>query len=739
MNGPLHSAQWFRVADLKPQLHAQAVHQRQLQRGQVWHVLTSPDGGRNFRLNATAWTWIARCDGQRTLDQLWSIVLAACGDAAPTQDECLDLLARLHQAGLLSFDRRPDFGHAGLRQAIESTAPAHRNTWLAWRIPLGRPQVWLDELVRLLPVRWGISAGVVMLLLLLWAALTILSNAQELAAHTQHVLASPRAWGLALLVYPLLKFAHECAHGWAARRYGVPVREWGVSLLMFMPVPYVDVSAASALPRRRQRLLVAGAGILIESAVAVVALAAWLALHPGPWRDLALLIAFLAGMASVMVNANPLLRFDGYHLLCDALNLPNLATRSNRHWQQWLVRALTRRGVPDAIVAAPGERPWLWLYAPAALLMRWAIAWAVVFWLGHLSHVLGWAAAAAFAWSLVVSPALQLVRAWRRGACQAGRPMPSDAPGAHLALQRAALAAPVVLILALAFWPLPVTTVAQGVIGLPESAWVRSQGAGLVEAVLVADGQTVQAGQAVLQLSSPTLNAEVERLGSLASELQAEYAQALHRDAAQAVQVEHRLQAVLAELAQNEERQAQLTVRAGAPGRIVIDRASDWPGRYVQRGVLIAHVLTGEPARVHVVVPHDRAAHLGQVLMPIEPPASTEQAGDANMRFAVRSADAAAPVQWARWVGKPSGGVTQLPSAALGDRSGGRIATDPADARGLSPSQPVLVGELQLDGPAPQRLGERVLVRFEHGRAPLLMQLAEQVQKHVLHRFNPTT
>ncbi len=740
---PLLSAQWFRVASLRPLLPAQQPSQRLQQRGEVWHVLTLADGKRSFRLNTAAWHTVARCNGQRSTQELWDLALLEFGDRAPTQDELLSILARLHAAGLLSFDRRPDFGASSTPRAQADEEPAaRRNSLLAWRIPLGRPDALLARMVQPLaawpawPLLWA------WVLAMGWAVLAGVQHAGELGARLHGLLASPSTWGLAWLAYPLIKLLHEGAHGLVARRLGAQVSEWGISLLMFLPVPYVDASAASALPRRRQRLLVAAAGIVVEGAVAAAALAVVLNVQPGALHDTALLVFFIAALSTLMVNANPLMRFDGYHMLSDALNLPNLATRSSQYTLQSLARLFLRSNTSAGVVPAAGEKPWLLAYAPAALAMRWVVAWAVVLWLGGVAQPLALLAGAAFAWSLLLVPLFKLLRWLSSGAVQAS----GGALGAPGVARQGLLWTPVVLVLALLLWPLPVSTVAQGVLWLPEHALVRSQAAGVVGAVLVSDGQAVQPGTAVLQLLSPTLQADVDRLRGRVQGLLAEQARTLQAEPASAVQAEHTLQATMAELAQSEERLARLTVRAQAAGRIVIEQAADLPGRPVPRGALLAHVITGEPGIVRLAVPHDSAAHIAALeraapvagRAPSSAPADVSQV-QAQVQVQVQAVDLATPPRSARWSGQPSGGVTQLPSAALGDRSGGRIATDAADSSGLRPAQPVLVGELQLEGAAASRIGERVLVRFEHGRSPLLLQLAGKVQQQLLRHFDPST
>ncbi len=727
---PLLSVAWFRIAALKPLLDVHLCSHRQVLRGEVWHTLARADGSRGFRLNHAAWQAVARCDGRRSVQAVWEITLALLGDEAPTQDEFFDLLVRLHAAGLLSFDHKPDFGAAPGAAAPDedSTPPSRRQHLLAWRFPLGNPDATLARWVPRLQGLFTSAALLAWLLLVGLAAVAALANADQLAAQLRVSLASPTSWGLAWLAYPVIKALHEAAHGLAARHAGAVVADWGVTVLMFVPVPYVDASAASALPLRRSRLTVAAAGIVVELGIAAAALAVVLQVQPGALREAALLVFFIAALSTLLVNANPLLRFDGYHMLCDALALPNLASRSTRHWLHQLQTRLLRLPADNPVPPADGESAWLWAYAPLALVLRWTIAVSVIHWTGSISFALGLALALVFGWMLVGKPLLALLRWLQRAALP-------DRERRHARRRTAFIGAG--LVLPLALWPLPDATVVQGILWLPEQALVRTQVAGFVDTVLVADGQAVRAGDSVLRLRAPGLQADAERLRGQVEALLAEQAQTLRDDPARAVAAAHGLLAARAELAQIEARVQQLDVRAQADGRIAVARAADLPGRYLQRGDLVAQVLTGDAGIVQLAIPQDQAALVGAHRGLVE----------------VRSADAAAPVLRGQWAGTGSGGGAALPSAALGHLGGGRLAVDPSDRSGLRPAQAVVRGDVQLEVSVTadigrrigepiserigQRIGERMLVRFEHGRSPLAWQAARALQQQLLRHFNP--
>ena len=104
----LYSPRWYRVASLRPRLSPNARLRRQRLRGETWYLLADALGGRSVRLNASAYAIAGRCDGRRTVQELWDRSMAGAGDAI-TQDEVIDLLARLREAALVQFDRSADF------------------------------------------------------------------------------------------------------------------------------------------------------------------------------------------------------------------------------------------------------------------------------------------------------------------------------------------------------------------------------------------------------------------------------------------------------------------------------------------------------------------------------------------------------------------------------------------------------------------------------------------------------
>src|ERR1043166_1534345 len=239
--------------------------------------------------------------------------------AAPHQRRRL----RVHRAL-----RRPGLGERALEPAARALRRRPLANPLAFSLPPFDPPALLARgepyALRLFHPAVALACAVLVVAAAFGAAL----NWEALRAHAATHLATGYYLGLVWATYPVGKLLHELAHALAVRRWGGEVRQFGVTFLFFTPAPYMDASAAGAFSSRWRRAAVSLAGIGVELAIGAAALLAWLALERGVLSDVAFVLLAVCLGSSVLFNANPLLRFDGYHALCDLVDSPNLALRS---------------------------------------------------------------------------------------------------------------------------------------------------------------------------------------------------------------------------------------------------------------------------------------------------------------------------------------------------------------------------------------------------------------------------
>ena len=177
---------------------------------------------------------------------------------------------------------------------------------------------------------------------------------QELSSDvTDRVLSTENLFLLAF-IYPFSRLFHEFGHAYAVKRWGGEVHEMGVMLIVFMPLPYVDASWSSAFPEKSRRMFVGAAGIMVDIFLASAAIIVWVLAEPGAVRAVAYNVIFVAGLSTLLLNGNPLLRFDSYYILADFLEIPNLADRANKYLGYLIKRYLLR--IKDSISSRTGSR-----------------------------------------------------------------------------------------------------------------------------------------------------------------------------------------------------------------------------------------------------------------------------------------------------------------------------------------------------------------------------------------------
>jgi putative peptide zinc metalloprotease protein len=709
----LFSQRWYRVAGLHPRLRGHVRVSRHIYRDQVWYLLQDTTTGRHHRVDEHTYQFIGRMDGERTVDEIWHSLLGLLRDNTPTQDEAIEVLCQLSDNDLLQCEITPDVAEL-FRRRFEKQRKrriAMLNP-LSFRVPLFDPDRLLDKLEPLARALFQPWVSVVWLAITLLAVASVLANWDEIRAFAAVNMATPRYLLLMWLCYPIIKAFHELGHALAVKAWGGEVRETGVSLLALVPVPFVDASAASAFPEKYRRVTVGAAGIMVELLLAATGLWLWLHVQNGIVRDIAFIAMVIGGVSTVLFNGNPLLRFDGYFVLSDLLDVPNLGQRSNGYIAYLAQRHLL--GVKSAVspVTAKGEPALLFSYAVLSFFYRWFVSILLVFWAGRYSFWLGALMALLILFSMLVKPLVGIAR------------FVSQSP--QLATNRVrstgVFAGGAVAVIVLLFYvPLPFSTRAQGVVWLPDQARVRAETDGFVVEVLATDRQQVKKGDPLLRLSDPSLIAQQSAQQAKLASLEVEYNEVVGPRPARAQAIADEMEAVRAQLAVTEKRLQSLTVSSADDGTLVMPRATDLPDSFVSKGTVLAHVLRPEEIRVRVAVPQEDVALIGK---------------DTYLAQ-VRLSDASGATLPARLVQDTPAATGQLPTAALGDRAGGPVVTDPTDKDGLRTLEPVFLFDLQLDGRTLERVGGRVWVRFDHGSRPLVMQWHRRLQQLFLKQFNP--
>jgi len=430
---------------------------------------------------------------------------AASADVEVTSDDIEEVVRFLH---LNSLTLSPPEDDARNYAAQATAGKQSKSKWLIhnylfFRVPIFHPHAFLKKTrfaTNLFFTRsWWMFLGVVLLI-----SLYLVMRQWDEFVHTFLYFFNLKGLALYSLSLVLVKSLHELGHAYALTRFGGRVATMGVAFLVMFPVLYTDTTDSWKLRSRRERLIVSGAGVGVELIVAVLATLAWVFLPDGPLRSAAFFAATTSWVLSLAVNLNPLIRFDGYHFLSDAIGVQNLQARSFA-FGRWALRELLfdlGETVPEETTRA--RRRGLTLFAWACWIYRFFLFLAIAllvytFFFKALGVVLF---VIEILWFIVMPIFSELKQWWTRR-----EPI--------LASSRTRwLAAGFTCGLAVLLVPLQWTVRIPAILEVAEQVALYTQGPGVITGVNIHEGQIVKAGEVLFTIRPGTNNGVATRAHS---------------------------------------------------------------------------------------------------------------------------------------------------------------------------------------------------------------------------------
>lgn len=714
MNAPLLSSWWYRVAARRPKLRSHARLHRHLYRGEVWYLLQDPASSRVHRFTPSARLVISLMDGNHTVEELWELANKHLGEDAPSQDELIQLLGQLHAADLLESDVTPDVAEVFSRSGREEKARHLRSFGnpMAIRIPLFDPDRLLNRCRGLLRLVWSGWGALAWCVVVLPAFVLVWPHWPELTHNFSDRVMAVDNLAIIYLVFPLIKALHEIGHASATKAGGGEVHDVGIILLVMLPVPYVEASAASVFRSKYRRALVGAAGMAVELFVAAIAFYLWLLVEPGLVRATLFNVMVIASVSTILFNGNPLLRYDAYYILVDLIEIPNLGARSTRYLGYLIERYLL--GISEATMpdASRSEQAWFVFYGLASTIYRMLVTILIALFIAGQFFFIGVLLAIWAGIAMAVLPVVKAVWHLLHSPRLRKRRSRSLAISGGLVLGLAAF---------LFVVPMPYHSHVEGVLWLPEEAMVRASANGFLRELLAVPGSQVAQGDPLVQSYEPTLLAQLRRSEGKVTELRAEYAAEFVSDRAKAQIVRDKLVAEQANLALARERAAELVTRARSDGVFIAPQMVDMPGRYYRRGELLGYVV-------------GKTAPLARVVVPQE---AVDRVRLTTDRIEVRAVDQPHLTLEGRVLRAVPAAGEYLPTAALGIEGGGDLATDPRDAKGARTLQRTFQFDIELEGmEAMDHFGQHVFVRFDHRMEPLSVQWYRSIRLLLLTNFH---
>jgi len=431
------------------------------------------------------------------------------------------------------------------------------SNYLFLTIPIWDPDRVLNKLVPYF--RWIMSRA----FFFSWLALTavalyiIVDNFSVLVADAFSLLSGWNLLILSIVIFSI-KFIHEMGHALTCKYYGGEVHAIGPAFLVFQPCMFTDASDSWLFPSKWDRIQVTAAGIISEMMLASIASIVWISSDPGLLKQLAYTTMVTCSVSTILFNANPLLRFDGYYVLTDLVEIPNLRMKAEKHLGGLFDRYVLGIETEES-PTSEHERFVYVTYGSARFLYRMIIVVSIGLFLYSIFPPLGVFMWATSLYGMILGPV------WKRGKRLAQQYRSGRVRTRYLLIMAGLLLAAV----SLWFIPINYTIQAPCVVAPPRLEVARTSVPGQIQSILVKPGDRVTAGQPLVQMVNPDLTFRARMLRARIAEMDARMARALVADPAAYENRKRDKKTYAEQLRKLEDDIARLTVRAPSDGVVV--------------------------------------------------------------------------------------------------------------------------------------------------------------------------
>ncbi|MEZ6134393.1 MAG: efflux RND transporter periplasmic adaptor subunit [Pirellulaceae bacterium] len=592
------------VLALRPRIRNDLSVVRQVYCGGASYLIEDSLRNKIHRVGLAEYAFISALDGRRTVADALSVVATQFGEEAFDARDALGLVGWLAEAQLVVTKQDMDSTRKS-QVVVDANAKAYAAHFgfLTQRFPIFNPDRIVRRSAELMGRTVRIVLAVVALALLVFSGMILADQFESLLRCRREILA-PSNWLALVLVWLGLKLFHEFGHAMACGMVGGHVRQFGIVLVLFVPMPYVDVSNAWLITSKWKRIFVSMAGVAVEAMIASLALLLFWQSHDEIVRMYAVNVIYLATITTLVFNLNPLMRFDGYYVLTDLAEMPNLATNGQRLLHYWINRLFW--GCAVAKPYWPEGHPWVVLsYAIAAAAWRILVLATLIVAASQMFSGAGVALAAVATVTFLGKP----VMSWMKRLGRVGDLSRRRTVAACLTL--AALAA-------LACWlPLPRSIQVPVAMRPANHQIVRAADAGFLEETLVQAGDLVRQGDVLCRLSNPELYAELSEIQvALESSRQQ---QRVFRSQQQLVAWEiesARETALRIRLTELQERLQALQVVATKDGMVVSSVMREMVGQFIHRGEVLCSLGQSDSWELTAFVPQSKITRLSRETPP---------------------------------------------------------------------------------------------------------------------------
>lgn len=402
----------------RPDLEAK----KQSYHGRSYWVVKEPVGLNYYRFHEEEYAILNMLDGRTSLQEIKDRFQAEFAPQRITLQDLQQFVGMLHRSGLVISEATGQGRQ--LRRRGDQKKKKERLGKLANVFALRFRGIDPERILNFLnPVtKWLFTVPFLIFFLLFGscAIMLVLVNFQEFRTKlpTFEQFFAAHNWIWLGTTMAIVKILHEFGHGLSCKRYGGECHEMGFMFLVFTPCLYCNVSDSWMLPNKWHRVFIGAAGMYVELILASIATFLWWFSEPGMFNFLCLSVMFICSVSTVVFNGNPLLRFDGYYILMDILEIPNLRQKATEILKRWFQQYCLGLQLQENPFLPQKKQFWFALYTVASIIYRWVVVFSIMMFLMKVLEpyglqALGRLVAVVGLSGMIIQPVWQIIKFFR--------------------------------------------------------------------------------------------------------------------------------------------------------------------------------------------------------------------------------------------------------------------------------------------------------------------------------------
>lgn len=574
--------QWHRIAELRVGLRPGVSVRLHHYRKDPWYVYYEAAHCGFFRARPDTHALIMEITPARMLNEIWRSHADKSPKTAPGQQDFFELISALYSANLIYVEGGVSETHI-LERALgkkKKPLPARISELLFFRIPIWDPEPFLKRNVASIRMAYSWPAIILVALTLIWAGVEFVLNRDRAFSQSAEILQLGNLIPLYIAIF-VTHFFHELSHAALTKYYGGHVRTMGVMLLMLTPLPYADLTSVWNFRDKWHRAMVGAAGMYADLFACSLATIFWAYSPPGALNEIALNLMFVTAVYTFVFNVNPLMRFDGYYILSDFVEIPNLHTAAKAQFTAlFRTRFLKEQENPNDVVSTR-RRTFMIGFFITSNIYRIMIMVGIVFFVADQYFGLGLLAAFALAYNAFIAPVAKALK-------------PLKSPHflrKHRLKLFISFSVAAMIVAGIFFVPVRDNRRLDGIIEAQDRVRVFVSINGQLIETARRSGERIAKGDVIAIMGNPELLLQRTGMQARMQGAQIRRAQAISTGAMELAAIEQEIVTLSESLDFMKDQLVDLTIRAPMDGIWISDQLTGQNGNWISRGTEIGAVL----------------------------------------------------------------------------------------------------------------------------------------------------